>query len=154
MARRAPELVEFEGRLPDGLLVAYEAMLEARAGWINLLPEVEEPEGGVRRRILESQVPTSMGTAVPARSRRRPVPRLGVAHPLGKVAPRDLEAAGCPLPAGWRLVSSQARRGLVVDPDPSASAAEQLGWLVAATLALCPLPTTGKLRAELHAPRG
>ncbi len=154
MARIPPVLIEFEGEVPAELLEGYASMLEARSGWVNLLPEVVEPEEGLRRRLLDANPLTSMGTALAARSRRRPMPRLGVAHPQGRVKPSDLEAAGIALPAGWRLVSSHARRGLVVDPDRQSPALEQLSWLLEATAALCPLPSTGRFRAELHQARG
>lgn len=153
MARTEPRRVEFEGEAPPALLEAYAAMLAAGAGWVNLLPEVVEPDEGLRRRLLDPAPPTAMGTAVARRSRRHRGPQLGVAHPQGRITLGDLERLGCGLPAGWRLVSSHARRGLVVDPDPSATPADQLAWLARATLCLCPLPTTGRLRAELHDPR-
>lgn len=154
MARTPPTVIEFEGEIPTELLEAYSKMLAARSGWVNLLPEVVEPEEGVRRRLIDANPLTSMGTALTARSRRRPLPRLGVAHPQGRVKLSDLAASGLALPAGWRLVSSHARRGLVVDPAPQSSALEQLDWLLEATAALCPLPSTGRFRAELHQARG
>ncbi len=104
-----------------------------------------------RRRAI-----TVEGTWIPGRVAKRGVEpaSVGLEHPAGRFAVRQLRDAGCPLPAGWKVVVDHARRGLVLsvpDGDDSEAGHELiLSWLVRAATTLALVPVTGRWQAEIH----
>src|SRR4051794_5783480 len=130
------EIVGFTDDDLEPALVPMRAISKTRDGWVNIRPWVEEdpeefmtefapPEppaflGGFGRRKLI----TVEGTWVPGRSTRRaPEPdSVGLEHPAGRFAVRQLAEGGTPVPAAWKVVTDSTRRGLVLSAPVSADA--------------------------------
>lgn len=153
MSSRPKRLLEFAGEIPDELVRAFEGLLAAGSGWVNLVPEVIEPDDVARVSLLGRHGPTAMGTVMAAHGWRRKRIRLGVMHPQGRITPKELTKLGLAIPEGWRLISSHARKGMVLEPLAQAGVREVLGWTKELCLALCVMETTGKVRAEIYEPR-
>jgi len=82
--------------------------------------------------------------------RRRPEPlSVGIRHAAGPKAVRLLAGAGVAVPAGWRVVQDNPRRGLVIQVPATAPHAEVLRWLLDAGTALATIPRTGRWRARI-----
>ncbi|MGH9086730.1 MAG: hypothetical protein ACRDYZ_01225 [Acidimicrobiales bacterium] len=142
-----------------GDVLASMATLAAAAdGWVNLLPgvpeeEVEEAPRSVFTALFgPPQPPATMGTWVP--KRRGHGPTVGISHPRGRHAVRQLAELGVPVPGGWRVRQDHGRRGLVVEPLPGATDAEVLDWMLQAGRALAVMPLTGRWLAQVHLPLG
>lgn len=105
---------------------------DAGRGWIDVTPAGMEPPAptSVWGRIngRGPSVPRLTWTA-PQSGRRRPEPAaLGIEHPSGPRALARLDAAGHPLPAGWRRLQDHSMRGLVVQPPADATPGAVFGW--------------------------
>jgi hypothetical protein len=162
------EIVAFTADDLEPALIPMRTINRAHDGWVNVRPRVEDdpeefmsefapPEppaflGGFGRR----KVMAVEGTWVPGRSTRRAdePASVGLEHPAGRFAVRQLREGGSPVPASWKVVNDNTRRGLVlsvpVGDDPDADCEAILTWLVAAAATLAPHEVTGLWQAEVH----
>jgi hypothetical protein len=155
------------------LLERAHRMARARDGWINLwpLPEDDPDELPIQefaptpldapvgifarfRRVLVIE-----GTWVPGRDTKRGIDEtsIGLVHPAGRFAVRQLRDGGQPVPSTWRVVTDHPKRGLVLAVDDAGSdraretqADAILSWLPAAGAVLAPQQITGVWRAFIH----
>ena len=162
MAREI-ERFEFVPEAPDRVLEWMDRLSAADDGWINLLPGVDEDEaeqptspGAFAALFGPSQASVTMCTWLPARRGRRDGqgPTVGIVHPRGRFAIRQLADLGVALPGGWIVSQDHARRGLIVVAPPGAPHADVLTWAIEAGAALAMIPLTGTWQAEVHQPAG
>ncbi|HEX8804602.1 MAG TPA: hypothetical protein VF743_10420 [Acidimicrobiales bacterium] len=154
-----PLMVEFRADRREPVVERMAALAAGRSGWINLSPgldvDVPPPARSPLAGVLSGRgpaVPLATWTPGDAKS----AASAGIQHGRGPKAADQLAEAGAPVPDGWRVVQDHAKRGLVLTPPAGTSAAELdavLAWLLRATAALCPLPTTGEWRAYCYEPR-
>ena len=192
---RSVEYLDFTPDALEPVLDQMRAIGRARNGWVNVRPIPLSDESDEQLTEFAPTPPVAPvglfarwrlvlieGTWVPGKAGRNGVEdaSVGLSHPAGRFAVRQLRDAGVPLPEGWRVVVDHARRGLVLSvpdrrgsaPDGSsadssadssagssvgsapgdASAAVEvvLDWLLAAGAALGPDQITGRWRAEVH----
>jgi hypothetical protein len=160
-ARRRVEEIEFRPPTTASVLDRMRALSEAHDGWINLLPgvpedEVEPPSRSVFSALFgTAQPPVSMCTWMPAGSGRGGTgeQRIGILHPRGRLAARQLGELGVPVPSSWRVSQDHPRRGLIVRPLPDASLPEVLDWTLRAGAVLAVVPLTGMWQARIFLPR-
>lgn len=141
-------------------------------GWVNIRPRPEDdPEPSMadlaptpppsplgllaRRRVV-----TIEGTWVPGRlGRKAPEPAsVGLEHPAGRFAVRQLREGGLALPERWKVVTDHARRGLVLSVPPSGPSDDErtddlreiVDWLVHAAAILAPEQVSGRWQAAVH----
>jgi hypothetical protein len=171
--------VDYLDFTPDALEPVLERMRaidRARDGWVNVRPRpLVDPDPDEERITEFAATPldapvglfarwrlvTIEGTWVPGKAGRNGPEdaSVGLSHPAGRFAVRQLRDAGVAVPDGWRVVVDHARRGLVLaipealDADRdhgNGSVAVILAWLVAAGAVLGPQQMTGRWRAEIH----
>jgi len=179
---RTVEYLDFTPDALDAVLEQMRAIGRDRNGWVNVAPlragegeeeELTELTGSspvapvglfARWRLVLIE-----GTWVPGRVGRNGAEdaSVGLSHPAGRFAVRQLRDAGVPVPDGWRVVVDHARRGLVLavpdrpgvagsaaadtrTGDAAAPVSQILPWLLAAGAALGPTQMTGRWRAEIH----
>lgn len=156
-SRRAVEELELVPPGVEPVLARMEELSDAGDGWINLLPgvpeeEVQEPPRSVFTALFGSaQPPVTMCTWVAGR--RGEAPTVGISHPRGRFAARQLAALGVPVPDRWRVRQDHGRRGLVVRPPVDVPHADVLEWMLRAGAALAMMPLTGSWLARVHLPR-
>ena len=161
-------LVDFRADDLSPVLDEMATLGRQRNGWINVRPRPDDDPDEVITEFAPTPVPSPLGvfgrrrvitvegTWIPGRlGKRGPEPAsVGLEHPAGRFAVRQLRDLGCPLPAGWKVVVDHARRGLVVSvpegDDPDAEHELILSWLVRAATALSAVPLTGAWHAEIH----
>jgi len=162
------EIVAFTTDEPEPALRQMRAIARAHDGWVNVRPRVEDDPTEFLEEFAPRQPPSFLGgfgqrkptpvegTWIPGRSTRRaPEPAsVGLEHPAGRFAVRQLRDGGSPVPDGWKVVNDNARRGLVLSvpetDDPDADCERILTWLVAAAGVLAPHEVTGLWQAEVH----
>lgn len=153
----------FVPEAPGRVLEWMDRLTAAADGWINLMPGVDEEEadqptapGAFAALFGPSQAPVTMCTWLPRRPGRRGAEwsTVGIAHPRGRFAIRQLATMGVPLAEGWQVRQDHARRGLIVLAPPDAPHAEVLDWALRAGTALATVPLTGSWQAEVHQPAG
>jgi hypothetical protein len=156
------------------LLANAHELAHLRNGWINLRPLTPDehddqpitefaptpPDAPIGVFARFKRVIPVEGTWVPGKiGRRGPEDTsVGLVHPAGRFAVRQLRDAGHPVPADWRVVTDHLKRGLVLSvPDPgesidaqSALAERILDWLMGAATALAPQQMTGLWRATVY----
>jgi len=143
-----------------GDTAALVARLEAVEGrvWVNVQPHVDDedlPAEGGTPGLLSGRGPTlPLATWTPGQpAARRPTPvTIGIQHGAGPRVAHHLRDLGLPVPPAWEVVQDHPRRGLVVEVPDGSPLADVLGWLLAATGALCPVPFVW-WHATLHRPR-
>lgn len=164
----AREVLEFTTTDPSPALTEMNAIARVRNGWVNVRPRpvddpaefmtefasdpVASPLGifGRRRPI------TLEGTWVPGRmGRNGPDPAsVGLEHPAGRFAVRQLRDGGSPVPEQWKVVNDNTRRGLVLSvpagDDVEDDCEHILTWLLAAASVLAPAQVNGRWQAEVH----
>jgi len=159
MARQVEEL-EFVPLDAQPVLDRMDRLAKARDGWINLMPGVrEEVDDSPRPSFFSAlfgsaQPPVTMCTWMPPRGGRHPGDEVtvGIMHPRGRYATRQLNDLGVSLPPGWRVRQDHPRRGLVVlVPDVAAHAAV-LDWTLRAGAALTSMDLTGSWKARVYLP--
>ncbi|HEU5150676.1 MAG TPA: hypothetical protein VFU19_09275 [Iamia sp.] len=159
MARRSrPAQIEFTVTAPDDVVDAIESLVEARAGWVNLFPEVDQDEAAAVTPSAVASLFRAPGPPIPQATiiaptdgRRGPKPaQLGMTHGVGTAVVRRLAAEGLELPGEWKVVQDHVRRGLVVRLDDPPDAEQVLTWALRAGTLLCPIATTGGWLAEIH----
>lgn len=157
--RRRPEQIEVDATALGPAVEAFERLVEAGSGWLNLLPEVEEADVeavtpsalGALFRAAGAPVPQVTLMAPTAGRRGRRPAQLGLTHGVGTMVLRRLEGEGLERPKGWKVVQDHVRRGVVVDLEDPPDAEQAIDWAVRAGTLLCPIPTTGRWLAEVHA---
>jgi hypothetical protein len=118
--------------------------------------EYEKPKGsahGVGGLLLRPAPPVPECTWVPGEDHRRKgrLPdSIGLQHPSGRRAGPQLVEAGMSLPEGWKVVSDNARRGLVLAIPGDSDAADAVEWLLQAATVLTLFDVSGDWVAEIH----
>lgn len=159
MARPVQKL-QFRPGEADQVLSAMATITQAADGWINLLPGIDSEEAPPRptglTAILAPRTPGAvMGTWVPQKQSRRGLQgaTIGLIHPAGRFAARQLASVGVPLPDGWIVRQDNQRRGLIVAAAVDTPDREVLDWIIAAGTALCGLELSGEWRADIYLPK-
>ena len=162
MARRVQEVV-FSPADPQAVLDWMGRLARARDGWINLMPGVDDPDSDdpPRPSVFSSlfgsaQPPVTMCTWMPPRGGRHPSDEVtvGVMHPRGRHAIRQLQEQGISLPPGWRVRQDHGRRGLVVMAPAVVADTLVLDWALRAGAALAAMDLTGSWKARVYLPAG
>jgi hypothetical protein len=167
---RSIALVDFQ---PDDLAAVLAEMNEigrARNGWVNVRPVPLDDPADERLTEFAPTPPVAPvglfarwrlvlieGTWLPGKLGRNGAEdaSVGLSHPAGRFAVRQLRDAGVPLPDGWRVIVDHAKRGMVITiPDGPGGATDAtatvLDWFLAAGRVLGPDQVTGRWRAEVH----
>jgi len=141
------------------VVAAMDRMSAAHDGWINLHPVVREedeppPQGGLGMLLAGVVHDIPVCTWVAGKVTRKGVApdSIGVQHAAGTRVRARIDAAGVPIPRSWRLVQDHARRGLVVNPDPTQSHEDVLAWLLEVASVLSTVRLTGDWRAQIFPP--
>ena len=161
MTRRQTETFEFTP--PDVSRVAayLDTLGEANDGWINLLPGIEDREDDpVASRSAFSlifgakQPPVTMGTLMPPKPNRAQFDgvTIGLLHPAGARAVRQLAELGVTVPDGWVVRQDHTRRGILIRTPVRSAATEIVSWTVRAGTALCREEMTGQWQAVVYLP--
>lgn len=114
--------------------------------WFNLVPFVHEedliPESQLLKAFSAKGPVIPRGTWVPAMERRGKVRSgsVGLEHPRGRYAVRQLAEAGVDVPAEFTTRQDHARRGLIFEVSPEVRAEVVLDFLLAASTALAEVP--------------
>lgn len=161
-------LVDFTADDLDAVLSEMAAIGTWRNGWVNVRPRPEEDPAEFMTEFAPAPVPAPLGllgrrrptrvegTWIPGRAGKRgdEPASVGLEHPAGRFAVRQLRDAGCPIPSGWKVVVDHARRGLVLSvptgDDPGRDQELILSWLIRAARQLSFEPLTGNWQAEIH----
>lgn len=160
MAREVIE-IEFDPSDPERVLEQMTRLAGARSGWINLAPGVvgEEEDEPLRVSAFStlvgwSQPPVTMATWFPPKGGRRPTETetLGIMHPRGRNAIRQLAEVDIVLPEGWIVRQDHNRRGLIVLVPAGVSHLAVLDWSCRAAAALALVPLTGTWQARAFQP--
>lgn len=161
VARRArPEQIEFQASDPSPAVEVFGELVEARAGWLNLYPEVDEDEAlavtpsavGALFRAPGPPIPQATLIAPTEGRRGRKPAQLGLTHGVGTAVMRRLAAEGLAKPEGWKVVQDHVRRGLVLRLDDPPDVVATVTFALQAGALLCPVTTTGGWLAEVHRP--
>ena len=141
---KAPEVIEFSGDARAEFVAVTRALAEHRDGWVNLSPRVD-PErlpptgfGG----IFSARGPAiPLATWVPATTSRKgaATTSLGLQHPLGCQVSRRLLELGIAVPAGYRIVTDNPKRGLVMESAEVGDPDEVADWMIRASGGLSPI---------------
>ena len=137
------------------VLAEMEVLARDRSGWVNLAPHVD-PElvpspGGLAAAFSARGPSVPLATWVPGRlSRRGDEPSsLGVQHPLGTRALPTLTELGIRVPEGYRMVSDNPKRGLVLEAAAPGEPGEVLDWMIRVTGGTCPIEFDGRWLAGI-----
>jgi hypothetical protein len=159
MARPVQKL-QFKPGEAEQVLDAMTTITRAADGWVNLLPGIDSDEAPPRptglTAILAPRTPGAvMGTWIPQKQGRRGLQgaTVGLIHPAGRFAARQLASLGVPLPDGWIVRQDNQRRGLIVAVAADTPDREVLDWIIAAGTALCGLELSGEWRADIYLPK-
>jgi hypothetical protein len=161
MTRRQTETFEFTP--PDvGRVAAFlDTLCEANDGWINLLPGIEESEenpvssrGAFSLIFGAKQPPVTMGTLMPPKPNRAQFEgvTIGLLHPAGARAVRQLAELGVSVPEGWVVRQDHTRRGILIRTSAGSTSTEVVNWSVRAGTALCREEMTGQWQAVVYLP--
>jgi hypothetical protein len=123
----------------DAVVDAMDELADAGRGWINLVPEhvdrhelaaVRSVPGMIFGRLGGRGAPDPKVTwTAPELRRKRVEPaQLGIEHPAGPKARRQLDEAGHGVPSGWVVTQDHPLRGLVVVPAAGVGHAEVVRW--------------------------
>jgi hypothetical protein len=156
----------------DELLDEMVAIDRAANGWVNIRPRPEDDPGPAAADLAPTPPPAPLGllarrrvvtiegTWVPGRLGRKGVEptSVGLEHPAGRFAVRQLRDGGLALPDRWSVVTDHARRGLVLSAPPAGPSDDErrddlrqiVEWLVAAAAILAPEQVSGRWQAEVH----
>lgn len=151
VTRPLPVIIE---RDPALLARVMDELATARNGWINLLPQIPEnvpvPSTPSALAVFSKRGPVvPLGTWTPpstTRSGEPFPPEIGIQHGAARRAADALTDTPGEIPADWRVVSDNPRRGIVVRPPLGTATAEQATWLLDALLAICIPPNTGRFQ--------
>jgi hypothetical protein len=158
--KRPVRRVEFQPTEPGEVLEAMATLTHAGDGWINFLPGIDADDApptttGLSALLAPRTAGALMGTWAPQTQTRRGLqgPTVGLLHPVGRFAARQLAGLGAPVPEGWTIRQDNARRGLIVIAPFDTPNDEVLTWIIAAGTALTTLPTSGSWRADIYLPK-
>lgn len=152
-----PEQIEFTHEDWSAVVKRAMDLSDARRGWINLYPEVEDDEGFAREGapvIGLAAMFRTFGPTVPSATwvfatSREPA-TIGIQHNLrSKVLPR-LRENNIYAPEGTVRMQDNGRRGLVLRLPAATTVEVVLAYLMASVDDLCPLQLTGGWLAEVH----
>jgi hypothetical protein len=159
-SRRRQKTIEFTP--PDVAAVAHElrALRAAGAGWVNLMPGIDEeasevhPRAGLFAFFGNNAAPVTMTTVLPPKRDRTDTAGLavGIMHPTGGNAVERLAEAGVKVPEGWLVRQDHARRGLLLQTPVAVAETDVMAWSVRAGTALCRAEMTGRWRAVVYLP--
>jgi hypothetical protein len=161
VTRRQTETFEFTPPVVSRVAAHLDTLCDAGDGWINLMPGIEENEEpttstpGLFSIIFGGkQAPVTMSTLMPPKAARKGLEgvTIGLLHPAGAKAARQLAALGVAVPEGWVVRQDHTRRGLVVRAAAGSSADEVVTWSVRAGTALCREEMTGQWQAVVYLP--
>ena len=154
----------FEFTPPDVSRVAafLQTLCDAGGGWVNLLPGVVVDEDINPATESPSffglfgakQPPVTMSTLMPPKPTRAAYDgvTLGLMHPAGGKAVRQLAALGVDVPTGWVVRQDHTRRDIVIRTAKGATPEEVVQWSVRAGAALCREEMTGRWQAVVYLP--
>jgi hypothetical protein len=150
--------IEFTLDQRDEVLAAMAELAASHRGWVNIQPLVEAADMPEQRTGLISGwltgglPPLPMGTWTAPTERRGTVRpgSIGLGHGANAKVAQRLVAAGVVMPATWKAVQDNARRGVVLKVPAAAPVAEVLEWILAAIVELTTMETTGEYRATFH----
>ena len=149
---RADQLEEIAELLSD--------LATAQKGWMNLLPVIPEeivvPDTPGVLAVFSKRgpvVPMATWTApTPAKSGRLTPSEIGVMHgQAGKV--KELLLTEQILPADWRVLQDNARRGLVLQPGDHATLVQVAEFLVGVTRRLCRVSISDQVDCAVYHPK-
>lgn len=150
--------VEFTLDERDEVLAAMGELAASHRGWVNIQPLVEAADMPEQRTGLISGwltgglPPLPVGTwTAPTMRRGTPQPSsIGLGHGANAKVATRLVDAGVVMPATWKAVQDNARRGVVLKVPPTAPVTDVLDWILGAIVALTTMDTTGEYRATFH----
>ena len=152
MAKAMKEIIEIDEDA-SAVLERHLGRAAASGGWVNLTPGVPSDVVSTPPRSLFSWLVGSAGPAAPlatwmpsASSSGRPG-QLGILHARGRLT-REGIAGLVSIPASWRCLGDNARKGLIFEVA-SASDAEVADAMLAVVEELTTVPTTGRYLAEV-----
>jgi hypothetical protein len=138
-----------------GEMVKLESRVDGKT-WFNLVPLVHEEdlvsENPLVKVFSAKGPPIPKGTWVPAATRRgglRPG-SVGLEHPRGRYAVRQLAEMGITPPDGFETKQDHARRGLIFEVSADVGAAEILDFLIDAARALAEVPVGERWIGQLN----
>ena len=161
-------LVDFDDDDLSAPLGEMRRLEQHRDGWINVRPRPEDDPDEVLDEFAPTPVPSPLGiftrrrpitvagTWIPGGvGRKGPEPAsVGLEHPAGRFAVRQLRDGGAPVPEHWKVVVDHTRRGLVLSvpqaDDPDAEHERVLRWLLAASAVLAPDQVSHRWQAEVR----
>lgn len=154
MGSRPDEVFDVRGDARTDLLAALTTLVADESGWVNVAPLLAREDLPPRHLItalFSAKGPLlPVATFVPGtRGRAGQVgpSSLGLQHPEGRKVAAVLRARGVTPPDGYRVVSDNPRRGLVLEAQGPGELAEVADWLLVATGAVCPSDFDGWWRA-------
>jgi hypothetical protein len=160
--RRQTETFEFSPSEVSRVVAFLETLSDAGDGWINLLPGIEErdednlktSQGAFSLIFGGKPPPVTMGTLMPPKPARAPFEgvTIGLLHPVGAKAVRQLAELGVTVPAGWVVRQDHTRRGILIRSSVGAPAGEIVNWTIRAGTALCREEMTGQWQAVVYLP--
>ena len=149
--RPTPVLVDHD---PAALADVMSEMVAAQRGWINVMPEIPEdvpvPSTPSALAVFSKRgpvVPLGTWTApVPARNGATTPSEIGIQHGAAKQAKKALAGTAGEIPASWRVLTDNPRRGVVVRPPAGTALVDEARWLLDALAAICVPPQTGRFQ--------
>lgn len=154
MAVAPSDEVPFDEDRYDAVLDALADLTAAGAGWVNLVPEVQEghepaPRSFAAWVFAARGEPVPMITWTPS-SRPGGRATIGIAHGAGPRGLARLAEAGLERPPGWFKVTDHARRGIVLTVPDDVDRPDAVHWLLTAAHVLSPAPLTGSWLARIY----
>ncbi len=140
-----------------GLAALMAPLLAKRAGWVNVLPVVDDDVDvpatpGVMAMFSKRGPAVPLGTWTTPRDGRRGLERaqIGIQHGAGRRAAALLADRDWPIPDDWLVLSDHARRGVVIGVPEEATPLEVATWLLGALGRLCIPPRRGEIDVYLY----
>lgn len=135
------KIINFYISEPDEILQAMQDLrkLGDGKGWMNLIPwleDVDVPRHSPLGKMFSAKGPgIPQSTWVPAspNAKKPKDGNLGILHPAGRFAVRQLKEGGVEVPSRLTLKQDHPRRGLVFILDTKTEEAELLNFMVAAS---------------------
>lgn len=156
MARTPSTELPFTEDDTSQVVKAMRELEQARSGWVNLSPEIEEGYEPPPRTSFAwlfsgrgEPVPLATWTAPEDDSGRC---TIGISHGSGPKALDRLHRSGLTMPGGWRRMSDHSRRGLVLNTDGQEDLDDLIDWLIEACHVLADVPFTGHWLATVYRP--
>lgn len=149
LTRPTPTVIAHDA---EALAAVMAELVEARSGWLNLLPQIPEdvpvPSTPSALAVFSKRgpvVPLGTWTApTPGRNGATAPVEIGLQHGAAKQARVALADTPGAVPQDWTVLSDNPRRGLVVRPPAGTSLVAEATWLLAALTAICIPPQTGE----------